>query len=330
MTHEQPFEGFPNAKESDRSIGGAIFDALSARLEDFGPTFAKYVEEYETNRWLLFSDYVLQHPGRPNDAFVFSVLPAGDYLPALTADFQGIAKKDFKDIQEVSEPMLRLLSDKRLFTFCFVVDPTRVITRNVSIVQGMLDRNIARLVAKPDASARGEDIRKMKAMRRKATAKGFNVRLFDNIIVAATLAGFISYLICKTRRAARIGWFSDRDSITAAHEAFAHHLYATNVTVFCQDKLDGWPGPMLGVNATVAEGGAFWCDSFLRVSDYFAGLVSAWNIDQNTVPSPPAKYLQVLTQGIAGHPNVRVLRLIFSVENDLLSVFSQSIAVTRR
>jgi hypothetical protein len=69
----------------------------------------------------------------------------------------------------------------------------------------------------------------MKAMRRKAAAKGFNVRLFDNIIVAATLAGFISYLICKTRRAARIGWFSDRDSITAAHEAFAHHLYAARV-----------------------------------------------------------------------------------------------------
>jgi hypothetical protein len=45
--------------------------------------------------------------------------------------------------------MLRLLSDKRLFAFCFVVDPTRVITRNVSIVQGMLDRNIARLIAKP-------------------------------------------------------------------------------------------------------------------------------------------------------------------------------------
>src|ERR1700679_728533 len=138
MTHEEPFKGPPNAKESDRSISGAIFDALSARMEDFGPSFAKYVEEYGTDRWLLFSDYVLQHPGRPNDAFIFTVLPAGNYLPALTADFQGIAKKDFKDIQEVSEPMLRLLSDKRLFTFCFVVDPTRVITRNVSIVQGML------------------------------------------------------------------------------------------------------------------------------------------------------------------------------------------------
>jgi hypothetical protein len=205
----------------------------------------------------------LQHPGRPNDAFIFTVLPAGDYLPALMADFQSIAKKAFKDIQKVSEPMLRLLSDKRLFTFCFVIDPARVITRDVSTVQGMLDRNIARLNAKPDASVRGENIKKLKAVRRKATAEGFNVRLFDNIIVAATLAGFISYLICKFRRAAPIGWFSDRDSITAAHEAFAH------------------PGPMLGVNAPVAH-------------------------------------------------NVQVLRLVFRIENELLSVFSQSIAVTRR
>jgi hypothetical protein len=329
MTGQIPPDGADQAKDADASIGGLIFDALSARMEDFGPSFSRYVEEHPTDRWLLFSDYVLQHPRRPNDAFVFTVMPGGDYLPALMADFQAVARRDFKDIKEVNEPMLRLLSDKRLFTFCFVIDPQRVITRNISTIQGMLDRNIARLNAKQDASLRGEDIRKMKMLRRKAATQGFNVRLFDNIILAASLAGFISYLICKYRRATRIGWFSDRDSITAAHEAFAHHLYATNVTVFCQRLLNGWPGPALGVNAPVAEGHPLWCDPFLRVPDYFAGLVSAWNIDQNTVPLNPAKYRQVRDEGIANHPNVHVLRVLFKCENDLISAFSQSVAVTR-
>ena len=325
MLHRGADQHAPGVRAGVRShLSGGInvFDALNVRMGDLGPSFARYVAEHRTDHWLLFSDYVLQYPGRPNDAFVFTVMPGGDYLHTLTADFQAVATRDFKDIKDVAGPMMRLLSDKRLFTFCFVIDPARVVTRNVSTVQGMLDRNIARLTNKHDASRRGEEIRKLKAMRRKAATQGFNVRLFDNIVLAAALAGFISFLVCKYRRATRIGWFSDRDSITAAHEAFVHHLYATNVAVFCQRLLNGWSGPALGVNAPVAEGTTLWCDPFIRVPDYFAGLVSAWNIDQGTIPATPAKYRQVLTDGIASHPNVHVMHLVFKCENDLISAFS--------
>jgi hypothetical protein len=131
------------------------------------------------------------------------------------------------------------------------------------------------------------------------------------------------------RAASRVGWFSDRDSITTAHEAFANHPCASNVIVFSQRHLNGWVGPCLGVNAPTEEGGTLWCDSLLRVPDHLAGMVSAWDFDQNTIPEA-RKYQQVLTGGIASNSNVQLLRLVLKCENDHISAYSQSVAVTRK
>lgn len=153
--------------------------------------------------------------------------------------------------------------------------------------------------------------------------------MFDNIVLAAAFAAYLTYLICATRRASQVGWFSDRDSITTAHEAFANHLYASNVIVFSQRHLNGWVGPFLGVNAPTEEGGTLWCDSLLRVPDHLAGMVSAWDFDQNTIPEA-RKYRQVLTGGIVSNSNVQLLRLVLKCENDHISAFSQLVAVTRK
>jgi hypothetical protein len=319
----------PNS-DYDASLGGMIFDALRVSVDgEIGRRFARYVQEHRTDRWLIFSDYVLGQPQRPNDVFAFTVAAAGDYYTRLVQDFQASARRDFKDVKEVSEPMMRLLRDSRLFSFCFVVDPARILTRNVATIRGMFDRNIARLNRKPDRALREQNIRTLKALRSKADCPGFNVRLFDNIVLAATFAAYLTHLISATRRATRVGWFSDRDSITTAHEAFANYVYASNVVVFSERHLDGWGGPFLGVNAPTEEGGALWCDSLLRVPDHLAGTVSAWNFDQDTIPEAQ-KYRQVLVEGVASNPNVQLLRFVLKCENDLISAYSQSIAVTRR
>jgi hypothetical protein len=317
-------------QDVDATLGGLIFDTLCARVADgVGLPFGQYIKDHRTDRWLLFSDYVLKQPHRPNDVFAFTLVPGGNYLPAFTRDFEATARRDFKDVKSVSEPMIRLLSDPRLFSFCFIVDPSRVLTRNVAAVRGMLDWSIARLEMKKDKDLREGELGKLKALRRKAATQGFNVRLFDNMILAATFAAFLSYLICSYRRATRIGWFSDRDDITASHQAFVHHLYASDVVAFCHRYLRGWAGPALGVNAPVEPGGSLWCDAFLRVPDYLAGTVSAWNIDQDRIPSA-LKYRQILRDGIADHSNVQLIRVAFKHENDLISALSQSLAVTRK
>lgn len=173
------------------------------------------------------------------------------------------------------------------------------------------------------------DVAREKALRRKAESPGFNIRLLDNMILAAALAAFATYLICRSRIVTRAGWFSDRDNITAAHDAFAHHLYAVNVAQFSETLQPGWHGPDLGVNAP-SHSGEFWSDPFLRVPDHFAGLLSAWGFEQDTIPAKPAKYRQVLEGGIASHPNVHVMRLFFRHQNDLISAQVQGLEITRR
>jgi hypothetical protein len=315
---------------SDESLGGLVFDALQRGvLPAAGIPFAQYVEAHPTNNWLIFSDYVLHHPGRPNDVFSFTVVPAGQYLAPLTREVSAIAKRDFKDTKIVHESMIGLLRDPHLFSFCFIVEPTRVLTRNVDAIRGMIDRSLARLNSKPDRHLRHKDIAKLTALRRKAAAGGFNIRLFDNITLAAAMAAYLTYLICSNRRGFRIGWFSDRDSITSSYEAIAYHFYASNVAIFCERHLDGWPGPALGVNAPV-KAGRLWCDAFLRIPDHLAGVVSAWDVEQNTLAESAPKYLHVLADVIAGNPKIQIARLILNSERDLVSADTQSIATSRK
>jgi hypothetical protein len=318
------------ADDPDANLGSMIFDALRASVDgEIGTRFARYVRKHHTDRWLIFSDYVLGQRGRPNDVFAFTVAAAGDYFTSLFNEVEASARRDFKDAKEISEPMIRLLHDSRLFSFCFIADPKKTVTRNAPTIRGMFDRSIARLSEKPDSHLRGRDIKRLKALRTKAASPGFNVRLFDNIVLAAALAGFVTYLICDTRRASRVGWFSDRDSITTAYDAFAHYLYASNVIVFSQRHLNGWVGPFLGVGGMVENDETPWCDAFVRVPDHLAGIVSALDFEGDAIPEP-RKYRQVLIDGIASNANVQLLRLLIKCENDRISASAQPIAVTRK
>jgi hypothetical protein len=95
-----------------------IVNALRVSMADgIEEPFARYIRQHETGKWLIFSDYVLNHPDRPNDAFAFTVMPGGHYLQPLVSEFSATATKDLKDVGRVSDSMIRLLADSRLFTF---------------------------------------------------------------------------------------------------------------------------------------------------------------------------------------------------------------------
>jgi hypothetical protein len=308
-----------------------IVDALHSTIaQGIEPEFASYIQQHRTRRWLMFSDYVLKHPGRPNDVFAFTLVPGGTHLESVTAALTSGAIRDFKDVRKISKPMLSLLTDRRLYTFCFIVKPSRVITRNVTTLRRMLDNTIAMMEQWKDAGSHVEIIKQFKAMRRKADAQSFNVRLVDNIILATTLASFLTYIICKYVRAERIGWFSDRDSITTAHQSIASHFYSVNVSACCQRLMHDWPGPELGLNGAVEEGRSLWCDAHLRVPDYFAGTISAWNIEQHSLVSEAPKYTQVLMEAVADQRNVHIMRLTFDWKNDRLGVSASRVMVSHK
>jgi hypothetical protein len=322
--------GSGSSLNQQATIGSLLFDAMHAHMEGpVGKVFSNYVWSHRTDKWMLFSDYVFGDRNRPNDVIALTVAPAGDYWTQLLKDFEQTARADFKSIRSVSSSMLGLLSDRRLFSFCWILDPKRALTRNVGAVRRMLDRDIARVKATPDVALRTNELRRLKSIRRKAESPGFNIRLFDNMIVAAALAAFVTYLICRSRNVTLVGWFSDRDNITVAHDALAHHLYSVYVSQFCAKLKIGWQGPKLGVNAISREG-EFWSDPFLRVPDHFAGFLAAWDLANDAIPAAPLKYRQVLEDGIASRPNVHVMRLFFRHAADSVVAEVQGLAITRK
>ena len=87
-----------------------IVDALYSTFSQSAESrFNRYVQHYKTSRWLMFSDYVLKHPGRPHDVFAVTLGPGGRHLAGITEDITTRALRDFKDIREVSAPMMHLL-----------------------------------------------------------------------------------------------------------------------------------------------------------------------------------------------------------------------------
>jgi len=209
------------------------------------------------------------------------------------------------------------------------VNPKRVVTRNVGVLRRLLDQSIAMMERWEDAASHRHIINDFKSMRRKANSQSFNVRLIDNIILATSLATFLTYIICKCERAERVGWFSDRDSITTAHQSIANHMFSVDVSACCQRLLNGWRGPELGLNGPVPEDKEPWCDADLRVPDYFAGALSAWNIEQNGLVADIPKYRQVMLEAVVDCPNVQILRLNFDWQDSNLRVSVSRVELSR-
>src|ERR1039458_844535 len=305
-----------------------IADALAAGMSgNVSQALENYASRYHTDRWLLFSDYVLNQPGRTNDVFSFTLMPAGEYLATLTAEVAVTARRDFKDIARVNEPMMRLLTDERFFTLCLIVNPLRVLTRNVAQVRRILDRGIVAMDNVRGALANHQHILKLKRLRLQAASPSFNIRLLDNILLATSVASYLSYRLCAARDVTRLGWFSDRDSITAAHDAIANNFYAINVAGFCRQQMNGWPGPALGVNARL-DRGPLWCDCFLRLPDYYAGMAAAWDFERDSIPATPIKYRQILADAIASHPTMHLLRMDFKHLDDTIAATATPIRVS--
>ena len=195
--------------------------------------FASYLQQHDTDRWQIFSDYVLRAPKRPNDVFAFTVVPAGRHLQSLFSAVEQSARADFKAIRSVSEEMIQLLRDCRLFTVCFVLEPSRSLLLNLNLARLCLDRTISALSAKEttqrdalscwrssDQCGKKQD-QTIKQLQRPAIRK----HTFGD-----GFSAFISSEICVNKHPKMIGWFSDRDSIVEAYKDFANYLYIQNLS----------------------------------------------------------------------------------------------------
>jgi len=270
----------------------------------------------------MFSDYVLERRKGSQNVLAFSLIPAGPYWRHIYARVSGTALLDFKDTQEITQEMIGLLLDAQIFTFCFLLPQDGLL---LSTREGMLPAldglvNLMRPYhSEPDHRS---TLQRLAAVRRKVTSKGFNLLLFKQLLVTSTLAATMGWLICRTLRIDRLGWFSDRDKMTSAHQEFYRDIFEVTIGDLCSEDLGGWRGPNLGVNdfsANVqAEG--LWCDNFLRIPDHFAGVLAALDIHGNQLHSDKTKYKQMLTEVVAHARNLQVIELRASKSGDAYGI----------
>jgi len=88
-----------------------IVDALYSTFSQSAESrFNRYVQHYKTSRWLMFSDYVLKHPGRPHDVFAFTLVPGGRHLAGITED---ITTRALRGDECLNASWFRTLNDVR-------------------------------------------------------------------------------------------------------------------------------------------------------------------------------------------------------------------------
>jgi hypothetical protein len=128
----------------------------------------------------------------------------------------------------------------------------------------------------------------------------------STIMIATVLAAFCSIILAQARKIEIVGWFPDRDNITTAYERIAHHMFAVDFSAFCQrlgidehsiKTVIGLPEP------DVSKPNQSWYDELVRIPDFLAGPLAAWNFRQNLMPGKQ-KYVDILKGAIADNPYV--------------------------
>jgi hypothetical protein len=150
-----------------------------------------------------------------------------------------------------------------------------------------------------------ETIRMVREMRAEANKSNLNLRLIEDLAIAAAFAAYIVMLLSKHSRAELIGWAPDRDKITEAYAGAVSAFFSINVSVLSVNRRLRLPS--LGIFTQGNED--LWCDPYIRLADYVAGAAAAW--DPPVVNNVHPKIAEVF----ADNPFVVLLRVAFRATN---------------
>ena len=274
--------------------------------------FRLFLRDAAVEKFLIVTDYCF-HDSYPNGAMIFSIVKGGDLLPGYGESSTLTA--DLKDVSKLDEATVRFLRDSRLFTIAIILEGKAKLHASREAMLDSMDTSIRFQSTWVNAATHKEGIKRFRALRQEAEAKGFNQLLYDRILFASIFAAIISALILEHNPLAvqAVGWFSDRDAIVEKGTAIASHFYSSILNDYCIEK--SFPEPTLGVidhsNPQLA-GRRAWFDPLIRIADHFAGPLAQINYDA-VVPGekttgPSLKYGQLFSSVFADNPNLIVIR----------------------
>jgi hypothetical protein len=276
--------------------------------------FRKFLAKHpQVTKWMIATDYVTGDPQAAHDAYAYTLFPHDTDLMVLKAKIAGLVPRDFKKIKAVEPKLQEFFQSGETFTICLLTPKKYKIAGDIHAVRRGLDQTLSMMRNWHDAENQGQAIKAFERLRERANANNFSAQVMSTMMIATVLAAFCAIILAQQRKIEIVGWFPDRDNITTAYDRVAHHMFGLNFSAFCQRHgIADWRSIkiMIGLpEPDPAKPKQSWYDELVRVPDFLAGPLAAWNFRENLVTGRQ-KYVDILQGAVADNPYLITLLLV--------------------
>lgn len=291
-------------------------EVLFETFDQSGRTaFRDFLEQNPSvTKWHISADFCLHDEDRPNNVFAFSIIPYDAMFDEIKDEIQKSIPRDWKKSKIISPEVIKFLHDKRRFHFAFILplapqvfyngdgsDPLAIARESVSMIVNAL--------IKQDRP--GDSLRRLRALKQESQANRFNVELLSDLFLLSDFFCFITLILARERRIEMVGWLPDRDKMTTWCEGVVFDVGVQNLIGLAEHFSIAIPdgGPLIAVPTPDAGKEAMWYDELVRLPDYVAGVLAAWNFETNKIPADRDKY-RVMAQDFAAFAeNIMVFKV---------------------
>lgn len=269
------------------------------------------------SKWTIATDYVIGDPQAAHDAYACTLFPYDTDLEVLKAEIARLVPKDFKKTKTIAPKLHEFFQSGATFTICLLTPKKYKIAGDIDAIRRGLDQTLSMMRDWHDAENQSQVRKAFEQLREQANANNFSAQLMSTMMIATVLAAFCAIILAQERKIEIVGWFPDRDNITTAYDRVAHHMFGVNFSAFCQRRgIADWRSikTVVGLpEPDPAKPNQSWYDELVRVPDFLAGPLAAWNFKDNLVTGRQ-KYVDILKHAVADNPYVIALLLVETKE----------------
>jgi hypothetical protein len=296
-----------------------LFKKFGALFETFDKSgladFRRFLNENPgVTKWYIAADFCLHDKDRPNNVFAFSIIPHDVMFESIKDEIRTAIPKDWKKSKNILPTAITFLADRRRFHIAFVFPQPPAVFNNGpgsdprAIARESISLSVDQLIAKGRSA---DSVRRLKALRQESMANAFNVELLADVFMLMHLFCFVTLLLARERTVQIVGWLPDRDKMTTWCEGVIFDLAVENLAGVAEHFAVNIPqgGPLIALPTPDAAQNAMWFDELIRLPDYVAGILAAWDFETNEIPGEKDKYRVMAQEFAASAENIMVFKV---------------------
>jgi hypothetical protein len=250
-------------------------------------SLARFLVRFPSHQWMAFSDYAFYDPNKRADVFVLSLFPFPEDFHGQSAHLQALSFKDIKSIKAVNPEFIAYLRSAPIANIAVLLEKERQLARDERGEMLEFFSSLSNMVhgwckSQPEQAGKyALNLKDLKRIRRLVYERKANLRLLRDIILVASITGYVLFRVAQLTEVDTIGWFSDRDALLDYQRGklnlqLIFQLLHTYYHVLCERaSMPSLNNPILGVPENT---GPVFYDAFLRVPDLIAGTLADLNL----------------------------------------------------